>query len=117
MRNIQEIFDRIQEKKREMRDMTSSLRDALRNMPEYQEVLEEMDRLKTKKKQIENSIKGQSMATATKMDTLKLGIKADTETLSDIALNSLMKGESVKVTDSNQNSYDPIFTVRFQKTK
>jgi hypothetical protein len=117
MRNIQEIFDRIQEKKREMREMTASMRDALHNMPEYQEVLEEMDKVKTKKKQIENSIKGESMASAVKMDTLKLGIKADIETLSDIALNNLVKGEPVKVTDENQNSYDPIFTVRFQKTK
>ena len=112
MKNIQEIFDRIQEKKREQREINSSYRDALRNSVEYREVVDKLDTLKMKKRQIENALRDQ---VSTQLDTLKLGIKADLETLSDVAFNSLLKGEMVAVTDQYQNKYEPVFSVRFKK--
>ena len=114
MKNIQEVFDRIQEKKKEQRDMNAAYRDALRNSVEYKEVTEKIDTLRSRKKQIELSLFEQS---AEKLDLLKLGIKADMETMSDIALNSLVNGETIKVVDGNNVSYDPVFSVRFRKAQ
>lgn len=51
-----------------------------------------------------------------KMDLLKLNIKEGIQVMSDVALTSIMKGESVKLTDDQNNEYEPIFSVRFKKT-
>jgi hypothetical protein len=47
---------------------------------------------------------------------MKIDLESDLDTLSDIALTQLMKGETVKVKDENEIEYDPIFSVRFRKT-
>jgi hypothetical protein len=113
MRDIKEIFERIQEQKREQREINKSVKDALKNSLEFHELGEQIDRLKVKKAQIENSLKGELEQ---KIDLLKLNIKDGIQAMSDIALTTLMKGESIKLTDSEDNEYEPIFSIRFKKT-
>lgn len=114
MRKIQEIFNRIQEIKREHREINASVRDALKASAEYRTITDELDRLKTKKRLVESEIKEQQ---AQKLDLLKLDIKGHTETLSDVALSTLLKGESIRIKDHNEVEYEPVFTVRFTKAK
>jgi hypothetical protein len=112
-RSIQEIFNRIQEIKREQRDINAGIRDALKASAEYRDVVDQMDRLKIQKRQIEGMIKEQQ---AQKLDLLKMDIKGHTETLSDVALSTLLKGESIRITH-NEIEYEPNFSVKFAKAK
>lgn len=113
MRNIKEIFERIQEQKKEQREINKTVRESLHNSSEYDTTKEEMERLRLKKLRMEDSARGDL---DTKMDLLKLNIKEGIQVMSDIALTSIMKGESVKLTDAENNEYEPIFSVRFKKT-
>lgn len=113
MKDIKEIFEKIQEHKREQREMNKSIRDALKNSLQYQDINDEMERLRAKKAQIIDSIK---IGMGERMDLLKLNIKDHSQLLTDVALTTIMKGESIKLTDSENNEYEPVFSVRFQKT-
>lgn len=116
MKPIQEIFDRLQEKKRTQSQIRKQYKDALLASSEYQKMLDEGEKLRAKKKAYEQSIKEQSDAQFKRLDDLSLTIKQDTQMLSDVALTSIMKGEGVQVRDS-YTEYEPVFAVRFRKIK
>ena len=113
MKNIKEVFEKIQEHKREQREISKSVRDALYASVEYRELNEKLQNLRIKKIQLERSVRGD---VEQKIDLLKLHIKDGTQVMSDIALTTLMKGESIKLVDSENNEYEPVFSVRFKKT-
>ena len=115
MKNIQEVFDRIEETKREQRHITQMYKDSLDNSPEYQEILDKLKKLKQQKKELEDGAKADLGGEWDKLDLIKLHIREDKEMLSDIAISTLMKGETVKVTDKNKAEYEPVFSVRFKK--
>jgi len=54
--NLQEVFKRIQERKKEASEIKKTYRDALSVSGEYQEVLEELEALKLRKKKIEAGV-------------------------------------------------------------
>lgn len=113
--NLQEVFKRIQEKKKEQSELKKMYRDALSINGEYQEVLEELEALKLKKKKIEAGVQSDFKEEFDKLEGLKLNIAGDNQMLSDIALTQLTSGETVKIVDDNKTEYEPIFTVRFKK--
>ncbi len=113
---LPDVFKRIQDKKREQRDLKTIYRDALSVNGEYQEVLEELEALKIKKKKILASVQAEFKEEFDKLEGLKLNIAGDNQLLSDLALNQLTKGELVKIVDENKVEYEPVFTVRFKKT-
>ena len=115
MQDIQEIFTRLQEAKKKQKDLKSAYNDALKSAQEYQEILDKAKTLRERKKQIEQTIKEQFSGELTKLEDVKIDIASDVELLSDIALTQVMKGETVQVTDSYNNSYEPLFVVRFKK--
>ncbi|MFZ2309939.1 MAG: hypothetical protein WAW11_00140 [Patescibacteria group bacterium] len=115
--NLNDVFKRIQDKKKEQRELKRMYRDALSVNGEYQEVLEELEALKLKKKKIEAGVQSDFKEEMDKMEGLKLNIAGDNQMLSDLALTQLSKGEEIKVTDENKVEYEPIFTVRFKKTQ
>lgn len=114
--NIQEIFKRIQDKKREQRDLKKIYRDALSINGGYQESLEELESLKLKKKKIEAGVQADFKEEFDKLEGLKLNIAGDSQILSDLALTQLTSGQPVKIIDENKVEYEPIFTVRFKKS-
>lgn len=113
--NLQEVFKRIQEKKKEQSELKKMYRDALSVNGEYQEVLEELEALKLKKKKIEAGVQSDFKEEFDKLEGLKLNIAGDNQMLSDIALTQLTSGETVKIIDENKTEYEPIFTVKFKK--
>ncbi len=115
MQNIQEIFDRIQKHKKEHKELKAAYKDALKVSQPYQKIVEELMALREKKKKMEFSIKEDFVAEFTKLESLEVDIASDMEMLNDLAITQIMKGESVSVIDQYQNSYDPIFSVRFKK--
>lgn len=57
MKDVQEIFDKIKEKQKEQKIIRQIYRNVLTNSREYQEILGELDELKTKKKRVEEALK------------------------------------------------------------
>lgn len=115
MKKIQDVFDRIQEVKNKQKEIKSVYRDALSNSGEYQQITEELKELKDKKKKIESIIRSDFKSDFAKLDSIKLDLETDSMLLSDIALNHVMKGEIIEISDQKENKYEPIFTVRFRK--
>ncbi len=115
MSNLQETFNRIQETKTKTREIRKQYREALEDSKEYQDILEKLEGLKLRKKQIETELKEDSLTDFKKLDAYKMHIKTDMELLSDLALNQLVSGETVVVTDSKDQKYEPLFSVRFKK--
>lgn len=114
-KNLEEVFKRIQEKKKEQSELKKMYREALSVNNQYQELLKELDNLKLNKKKIEASVKAEFKEEFDKLEGLKLNIAGDNQMLSDIALNQLTSGESIKIVDENKTEYEPIFTVKFKK--
>ena len=114
MRNIQEVFNGIQEKKKELREIKKMYRDALDSSGEYRDLVEKLEQLKARKKQLEG-VAWSEVGTKNTYETSKLDVKQDKEMLTDLAINSLMSGETVKLVDQDNNEYEPRFSVNFKK--
>ena len=115
-KTVQEIFQRLQEKRAQAKIITRKYKEELGMAHEYQTIKEQLEKLRAKKKTYEKSIKEQAGATFTRMDELKLAIQQDAQLLSDVALTTIMKGEAIQVKDDHVE-YEPVFTVRFRKMK
>lgn len=116
MSNLQEVFIRIRTNRKEQKKLKDAYWDALSTSQQYQKVTEELKDLKVKKQQIEGDIKVQFSSEFTKLDDMKIDLESDLDMLSDLALSTLMKGETVKVKDEFEVEYDPFFSVKFKKS-
>jgi len=115
MKDLQSVFNKIKEIKREQKVLKESYRDALANSQKYQNTVDELKTLKEKKKTIEAEFQQELSSNFTKLDRLKLDLESEKEMLSDIAINQLMSGKTVEVTDEYDNKYEPRFSVNFKK--
>lgn len=116
MKSVQEVFSRLQDKKRQVALIRKKYKEELTTSAEYQRIREDLERLREKKKRLEASVKSQGGANFERIDELSLTIRQDAQLLSDIALTSYLKGDRVEVRDAEQDaSYEPVFTVRFRK--
>ena len=115
MIDIQEVFVRIEEAKKQQKEIRKMLSDALDNTSGYKEIVDELKQLREKKKQIETVVREGMAGDIMKMEDLKIDIESDQEVLTDIAVTKLMKGESISVNDQYDNEYEPIFVVKFKK--
>ncbi len=115
MATVQEVFNRIKETKRKVKEVKQMYKDELETSAEYRDVVEKFEIFKAKKKEIEQQVKQNQEGEFRKLDAYKMHVKTDTELLSDLAFNSLIKGETVSVKDEHEQDYEPVFTVRFKK--
>lgn len=115
MQNIQDVWERMEKTKREQKNIRLLYRDALEASREYREVTEQLKTLGQKKKQIEAETKAELGSQYERLSKLKKEAELDREMLTDIAISTLMKGEPVKITDPEDNEYEPVFSVRFRK--
>lgn len=115
MPQLEEVYQRMLDKKKEKRDIAKGLQDALKHDTRYQKLIEETKKLREEKKSIENRTYAESAADAQKIDLLDLEIKSDAEMLTDLALNKYVAGETVEVTDRYNVKYVPEFSVTFKK--
>lgn len=115
MQDIQEVFNRIQETKHKQKELRKMYKDALGASAEYKSILEKLENLKIRKKQIETELKEDTMNDFKQMDAYRMHVKTDNELLSDLAINKLMAGEAVEIKDADDNRYEPMFSVRFKK--
>lgn len=116
MQNIQEVFNHIREMKKEQKDLRDMYKDALLQADEYEEIVEEIKALREKKQAIEARIQAQLGRAYEKLEDLKHDVETEKEMMNDIALSTLMKGETVVVKDEWDNEYEPNWKVAFKKT-
>lgn len=117
MSKLHEVFGRLQKYQKDQKELKRIYRDALAVNADYQAILQDLDALKIKKKQLETGIQADFKEEFDKLEGLKLNIAGDKQILSDIALIQYTKGEEVKVVDEHQVEYEPVFSVRFQKMR
>jgi hypothetical protein len=117
MQDIQEIFNRVKDFKNQQKLIRDAYKSELTHHSEYQEIKEEIEKLKIHKNEIEKIIKESMRKDFEKLEDLTLDIATDTEMISDLAFNKLMKGETVEITDEFGQKYDPLIIVKFQKSK
>lgn len=116
MKSLEEIFHRIQEIKKQQKDIRSSYKDALKTNEQHVNISEELSNMREKKKKIELQVKEDFSAEMQKLEDLNIDLASEMELLSDVALNQLMQGESINLMDKDNNKYEPIFKVQFKKT-
>jgi len=115
MPNLEEVYLRLQQNKKERREINKMLKDDLRNTPRYKEISDEMKVLREEKKGIENEVKAENQSEADKLDELKLDIQTDTELLADIALNMYTNNQEVQIVDQFDQKWYPQFKVTFKR--
>jgi len=115
--SLPDVFKRVQDYKKEQRDLKAMYRDALATNAEYQSIKDELEALRLRKKKIEAGIQMSFKEEFDKLEGLKLNIAGDNQLMSDLALNQIMAGETIRLVDENKVEYDPVFTVRFKKIK
>lgn len=114
MPSLEEIYARLKAKKSERRDLKTSFQDELKNNARYQEILEEMLKLKIEKKSIENEVLARELDKA-KLEELNVDIKTDVVLLTDIVLNKFLASETVEIVDEINVRWVPEFAVKFKK--
>jgi hypothetical protein len=114
MQSLEEIYHRLKQKRAERKDLKTSFQDELKNNARYQEILEEMLKLRLEKKSLENEILSREIDKQ-KLEEITLDIKTDTELLTDVVLNKFLASEPVEVVDEINIRWVPAFTVKFKK--
>ena len=117
MRDLKSVHAKIQDKSRERRQLMRSFQDELAQNKEYKEMVEELKKLRERKRSFENHAMAQALGDASKLDTLQLEIKDQRQMLSDIALAMYAEGQPVEITDEDAVRWVPQFSVRFRKDK
>jgi hypothetical protein len=117
MKDLQSIFNHIQEMKKGMKTIKKEYSDSLLNADDHELILEELKKLKERKKQIEIRVQEQMGKRYAEWEELKDEVISKQEMLNDIAMTTLMDGKTVEVMDEYQNRYEPLFTVKFKKAQ
>ena len=112
MKSIQEVFNNIQEKKREQREINKFVREVLASSSEHQDVKRKLEGLRERKRVLEDNARAPY---AEKLDLIKIDIADLQQNLSDTALNSMMKGERVEILETDKGKFEPVFSVRFKR--
>lgn len=115
MQNIQAVFDRMQKRKKELKEIRAMYKDGLDNDTRYKNIVEEIKTLRDKKKAIEVEVQEHLGETYTKLEELRDDIATDQQMINDIAMTTLMDGKTVEVTDAYNNRYEPEFKVLLRK--
>ena len=116
MEKIQTVFDRMQKRRKELKEIRKMYKDGLDNDSRYNNIVAEVKTLRDKKKTIELEVQEHLGEAYMKMEELRDDIATDQQMLSDIAMNILMDGKTVEVTDEYNNKYEPEFKVILHKT-
>ena len=115
MRDIQDIFNELEEIKKEQKAIRKDYRDMLTNDGEYQLRKDEYDTARITKKEMEVSIQDSMGGSYDRLEELKVERTALEEMLSDAAMTQLLKGESIELSDTHHNEYEPVYKVSFKK--
>jgi len=117
MKDTQEIFDQMQELKKEQKEIRRDYQDALETADNYEELKEKIKGLRDKKKRIEQTVQGKLGARYGRLEEIKDKLKEKNQLMSDVAMSRLAEGESIEIKDEFNNQYEPVYKVTFKKIK
>lgn len=112
---MQEVFDKIQEYKKTRKVIGREYRDALSQSTGYEDVKEELKKLREKKKSLESAVQAEMGSRFEELEKAKSEIENLEQMLTDIAMATLMKGESINLKDKNNVEYEPSYKITFKK--
>lgn len=115
MQDLKSVYDVLQMKKRERRELVKMFQDELKHNGEYQELSKQLKVLREKKKSFETQAKANALTDARQLDSLAEEIKGSTELLTDVVVAKFFARETVELTDEENNRLVPMFSVRFRK--
>jgi SMC interacting uncharacterized protein involved in chromosome segregation len=114
---MQEVFDQIQELKKTRKEIGKEYRDALSQTHGYEDLKEEIKALREKKKMFETGVQAEMGSRYEQFEKIKLEIETTEQMLTDIAMTTLMKGESISLKDKNDIEYEPSYKIVFKRVE
>ncbi len=116
-KRIQEMHNEIQVALKKKKDLMQAIKDAYNQRKEYLDLLEEANKIRARKKEIENSLRQEYASEFNDLEDVKLDVKEMRTVLSDLMWNELMKNNSIEVVDEYENHYVPQVMVTLKKDK
>lgn len=116
MQDIQSLFSRTKEINEEQRTIRKEYKDLLSHDTEYARLTEEMKTMREQRKLVETHAQEQMGTRYQRYEELCDEVSDLKQMISDIAMTTLMKGESIEVADEYDTLYEPQFSVTFKKT-
>ncbi len=116
MQDIQSLFSRSKEISEEQRTIRKEYKDLLSHDTEYTRLTKEMKAMREQKKLVETHAQEQMGTRYQRFEELRDELIDLKQMISDIAMTTLMKGESIEVSDEYDTLYEPQFAVSFKKT-
>ena len=116
MRDIQEIFNEMEEVKKKQKEIQTEYKDALLNANEFEEIQDKIKELTEKRKQIQTMVQAEMGQRFEELEIAKDQQKDLKQMLSDIAMSNLMDGKSIELKDNYDSIYEPQFSVTFKRT-
>lgn len=110
---IEMVFARLEDKKKQLKDRKQRLQDELKSNPRYIEIEERIAELKAERKQIEMTMMTED--DRAEIEGMKADIKTDKVLLTDLTLNKYVAGETCEIIDEFRRPYEPRFSVSFKK--
>lgn len=113
---IEELFTRLAENKKELKRLKAITTEALKSSKPWATITEEINEAREKRKRIEDTVLADYSETLNDIEKLKLEVANDQMIISDIALNALMRGESIAVNDADGNvRWEPNIKITFKQ--
>jgi len=117
MRDIQEVYNQLQENKKEQKGIRKEYKDALESANEYEETAGKLKELREKKKQIETMTQNRMGSRWDDYEKLKARQAELDQMVTDIAMSTLMEGRTVSIKDEFDNPYEPVYKITFKKVE
>jgi len=115
MKNMQEVFDQIQELKQTKKEIAREYRDTLAQTEGYEDLKEEVKTLREKKKAKEAQAQVSFGSRWDEYEKATADIAEKEQMLTDIAMTNLMDGQSINLKDKNNVEYEPSYKITFKK--
>ena len=112
---LQIAFTEADQMNNDLRVKKNELKQILLDDSVYQDIVEKEKALKDKKKQILESVAEAYPKLVDEIEHLKNDLKLEKETMADMALREIAKGDTVIVEKENGQKYVPVFSVKWVK--
>lgn len=109
MKDAQEVFSRLEDLKKKLKEYNQMFKQELEAIPEYVDLAEKRRTLNEKIKVIRVRVGENNPDLYNKIEDTKIDIDSDKQMLSDILLTKYVKGEEVKLMDQYNNPYQLTF--------
>jgi len=117
MQNLQEVYDELQENKKNQKEIRREYKDLLKNADDYEELGEKIKKFREEKKQIEITAQARMGARWDELEKLKYVSEELTQKISDIAMSDLVSGKTVVVKDKQNNDFEPVYKITFKRVE